>query len=105
MPIVRSYPDGNIHVNGVDLRKLGSYSRITALLDQLGFSCQESLGGVVPDTKALSSFIKKLNAEYGITRRPVEEDVSIFSLSEPWLMEFLNKCIRAKHNKGACICD
>lgn len=97
MAIVRTQRNGQTHMNGVDLRKLGRYSRITALLAELGFSFHKSTVGVALDTKALSIFLKDLNKTYEISETPVEDDVTIFSLYEPWLLEFLQKAIRARH--------
>jgi hypothetical protein len=66
------------------------FNRVSFLLDQLGFkSTITPAENIVLFTHQLRIFVRDINNRYKIVDYNVEDDVRIYSVCEPWLVNFL----------------
>lgn len=67
------------------------FNRITFLLDQAGFKSTVTPNeNIVLFIHQLRKFIKDINNRYKVVDFNVEDDIRIYSVCEPWLVNFLS---------------
>ena len=76
------------------------FRRVSFLLDQVGFKSTVTPNeNIVLFTHQIRSFLKDLNNKYKIVDYNVEEDVRIYSVCEPWLVNFLSMACEIKKTR------